>query len=216
MIKAVIFDMDGLMIDSERVTYECFIKVLKKYNLSITLDFYKKSLGTTIDVGKQIYMNEYGNDFPFDQILDEVHFIMNQEFETHGVPLKPGLKELLQFLKDNQYKAIVATSSQRQRVNHILSLSNLTSYFDDSICGDEVKNGKPNPEIFLKACQKLNVLPSEVLVLEDSEAGIKAAYDGHIQVICIPDLKHPSNPYDTMPSHIFNTLHDVISFLKKQ
>ena len=93
------------------------------------------------------------------------------------------------YLKDNNYKTIVATSSNRDRVDKILAQAKITEFFDDSICGDEVTKGKPNPEVFLKSCQKLGVNVDEAIVLEDSEAGIQASYDANIKVICIPDMK---------------------------
>ena len=99
-------------------------------------------------------------------------------------------KQLIRnYLKDNNYKTIVATSSNRDRVDKILAQAKITEFFDDSICGDEVTKGKPNPEVFLKPCQKLGVNVDEAIVLEDSEAGIQASYDANIKVICIPDMK---------------------------
>ena len=88
-------------------------------------------------------------------------------------------------------------------------------YFDDSICGDEVANGKPNPEVFLKACQKLDVKPHEAIVLEDSEAGIQAACSAKIPVICIPDMKYPEDKYVSMTTQIYNSLDQVITYLDK-
>ena len=92
----------------------------------------------------------------------------------------------------------------------------MTQYFDDSICGDEVTHGKPNPEIFLTACHKIGVQPEEAVVLEDSEAGIQAAYDGHIDVICVPDMKYPEEKYVQMITKIVKSLDDVIDYLEVQ
>ena len=141
--------------------------------------------------------------------------MLAETFQTKGVPLKPGLIELLTYLKENNYKTIVATSSNRARVDKILAGAQIAQYFDDSICGDEVTKGKPNPEIFLKACEKLGVEPSEALVLEDSEAGIQAAYSGNIKVICVIDMKVPDDNYKEMTARIVETLHDVIDYVKE-
>lgn len=214
MIKAVIFDMDGLMINSERVTYECYAKVLTKMGLSMSEDFYKTLLGKTLPSAYQLMFDEYGNDFPMDETLEEVHQCMDNIFNKDGVPLKTGLIELLTYLKENNYKTIVATSSTRQRVEYLLGMADVLKYYDDSICGDEVTNGKPNPEVFLKACEKLGVNPSEAIVLEDSEAGIQAAYSAQIPVICIPDMKYPEPQFAKMTTEIFDSLHDVIDYLK--
>ena len=169
MIKAIIFDMDGLMIDSERVTFECYQERLKDMNLTMDEEFYKTLLGKPIKGIYQRFYDVYGNDFPIQNVIQDVHQLMAERFETEGVPVKKGLVELLHYLKDNNYKTIVATSSNRDRVDKILSQAKITEFFDDSICGDEVTKGKPNPEVFLKSCQKLGVNVDEAIVLEDSE-----------------------------------------------
>lgn len=213
MINAIIFDMDGLMLDSERATFEEYGNVLKDMNLTITEDFYKTLLGKTIKVAYELFYKEYGDDFPVDDVIKKVHIRLADRFETKGVPIKKGLIELLDYLKENNYKTIVATSSSRARVDKILELAHLTHYFDDSICGDEVTNGKPNPEVFLKACEKLEVKCNEAIVLEDSEAGIQAAYNANIKVICIVDMKYPDKIYENMTFKILESLDQVIGLL---
>lgn len=214
MIKAIIFDMDGLMIDSERVTFECYQEILKGMNLTMDEEFYKTLLGKPLKGIYQRFYDVYGNDFPIEDVIKDVHALMAQRFETEGVPVKTGLKSLLEYLKANNYKTIVATSSNRDRVDTILAQAQITDYFDDSICGDEVTKGKPNPEVFLKSCQKLDVNVDEAIVLEDSEAGIQASYDAGIKVICIPDMKYPEKQYEEKTFKIFKDLNDVTNYLK--
>lgn len=213
MKKAVIFDMDGLMIDSERVTYNEYVKKLEQLgHFDFTEELYKNCLGKNKQGICQVFIDHYGDDFPMDEVWDDVHVWIDESLRAY-VPKKKGLEELLKYLKDNQYKTIVATSSGRARVDEILKNANLTEYFDDSICGDEVTHGKPHPEIFLTACQKLGVPPQEALVLEDSEAGIVAAYDGHIDVICVPDMKYPEPQFVEKVTKIVDSLEDVIGYL---
>ena len=214
MIKAIIFDMDGLMIDSERVTFECYQEILKGMNLTMDEEFYKTLLGKPLKGIYQRFYDVYGNDFPIEDVIKDVHALMAKRFETEGVPIKTGLKSLLEYLKENNYKAIVATSSNRDRVDTILSQAQITDYFDDSICGDEVTKGKPNPEVFLKSCQKLDVNVDEAIVLEDSEAGIQASYDAGIKVICIPDMKYPEKQYEEKTFKILKDLTEVTAYLK--
>lgn len=214
MIKAIIFDMDGLMIDSERVTFECYQERLKDMNLTMDEEFYKTLLGKLIKGIYQRFYDVYGNDFPIENVIQDVHQLMAERFETEGVPVKKGLVELLHYLKDNNYKTIVATSSNRDRVDKILSQAKITEFFDDSICGDEVTKGKPNPEVFLKSCQKLGVNVDEAIVLEDSEAGIQASYDANIKVICIPDMKYPEKQYEEKTFKILKDLTEVTVYLK--
>lgn len=214
MIKAIIFDMDGLMIDSERVTFECYQERLKDMNLTMDEEFYKTLLGKPIKGIYQRFYDVYGNDFPIESVIQDVHQLMAERFETEGVPVKKGLVELLHYLKDNNYKTIVATSSNRDRVDKILAQAKITEFFDDSICGDEVTKGKPNPEVFLKSCQKLGVNVDEAIVLEDSEAGIQASYDANIKVICIPDMKYPKKQYEEKTFKILKDLTEVTAYLK--
>lgn len=213
MIKAVIFDMDGLMIDSERITFEGYQNVLAKDGLEMTLEAYRTLLGKPVKAVYDLFAVDYGEDYDVAGTIKAVHQYMADLFENEGVPLKAGLLELLRYLKENNYKTIVATSSQRYRVDHILELTGLTDYFDDSICGDEVTKGKPNPEVFLKSCQKLDVKPSEAIVLEDSESGINAAYSANIKVICIPDMKYPEEKYAAMTYKIMDNLLQVKDLL---
>ena len=214
MIKAIIFDMDGLMIDSERVTFECYQEILKGMNLTMDEEFYKTLLGKPLKGIYQRFYDVYGNNFPIEDVIKDVHALMAKRFETEGVPIKTGLKSLLEYLKENNYKTIVATSSNRDRVDTILSQAKITDYFDDSICGDEVTKGKPNPEVFLKSCQKLGVNVDEAIVLEDSEAGIQASYDAGIKVICIPDMKYPEKQYKEKTFKILKDLNGVTEYLK--
>ena len=209
MIKAIIFDMDGLMIDSERVTFECYQERLKDMNLTMDEEFYKTLLGKPIKGIYQRFYDVYGNDFPIENVIQDVHQLMAERFETEGVPV-----ELLHYLKDNNYKTIFATSSNRDRVYKILAQAKITEFFDDSICGDEVTKGKPNPEVFLKSCQKLGVNVDEAIVLEDSEAGIQASYDANIKVICIPDMKYPEKQYEEKTFKILKDLTEVTAYLK--
>lgn len=214
MKKAIIFDMDGLMIDSERVTYNEYVKKLHMLGHDdFTEELYKHCLGKNKAGICKVFTDYYGEDFPMTEVWDDVHVWIDETLRKH-VPKKEGLDKLLKYLKDNGYKTIVATSSARSRVDEILKNAGIEDFFDDSICGDEVKHGKPDPEIFLTACQKLGVTPSEALVLEDSEAGILAAYNGRIDVICVPDMKYPEPDYASKVTKIVDSLEDIIEYLK--
>jgi HAD superfamily hydrolase (TIGR01509 family) len=214
MKKAVIFDMDGLMIDSERVTYNEYVKKLHMLGHDdFTEDVYINCLGKNKQGICQVFFDHYGDDFPMVEVWDDVHVWIDESLRQY-VPKKKGLDNLLKYLKDNNYKTIVATSSSRNRVDEILKNAGITKYFDDSICGDEVTHGKPNPEIFLTACEKLGVSVDEAVVLEDSEAGILAGYSGNIDVICVPDMKYPLEEFASKTSAIVDSLDDVIPWLE--
>lgn len=214
MVKGVVFDMDGLMIDSETVTYQMFVK---KLNLLGYNDFneedYKNVLGKNKKGICQVFIDKYGDSFPIKEFWDDTHVWIDESLRNH-VPLKKGLITLLEYLKEQHYKTVVATSSERARVDEILNNAHITQYFDDIVCGDEVTKGKPDPETFLTACQKIDILPQDALVLEDSEPGILAAYQGGIDVICIPDKKYPDEQFACRTTKIVDSLLDVIDYLK--
>ena len=106
MIKAVIFDMDGLMIDSERVTFECYQEIIKPMNLTMDEAFYKTLLGKPIKGIYERFYDTYGKDFPIESVIKDVHALMAKRFETEGVPIKKGLLVLLNYLKENGYKIL--------------------------------------------------------------------------------------------------------------
>jgi len=214
--KAVIFDMDGLMIDSERATFECYKKILAETNRTMSIDFYKSFLGRHRDVCGKILQEEYGEGNDIMEMPKQVHIMLDKVFKEEGVPLKQGLIEILTYLKQNRYKTIVATSSDRERVDTILEQSRLTGYFDGSVCGDEVAKSKPNPEIFLKACDKAGCKPCEAYVLEDSEMGIEAAFAAGIDCIAVPDMKYPEDEYAKKSRWIVGSLHEAMEIIKNE
>lgn len=204
--KAVIFDMDGLMIDSERVTWEGYQKECSLRGYEMTLDFYMQLLGHPMAPVRKMMREHFGESFPMEEIIHSVHHNMDLQFSTEGVPVKPGLMEILNYTKEHGYRTMVATSSDRDRVERILKYAKIEEYFNDIICGNEVSRGKPDPDIFLKGCNKLAVEPEEAYVIEDSEMGILAAFRAGIDVICVPDMKEPQEKYRQMTLCIVPTL----------
>lgn len=216
MIKAIIFDMDGLMIDSERCTYEAYVKECAKYGYKMDLAYYKSLIGYNMGIIRTRLVSHFGKDFPLETVIQNVFNDLKERFETEGVPLKKGLLGLLEYAKCKGYKIVAATSSDRNRVDHILKLADIAAYFDASVCGNEIKNSKPNPEIFLTACEKIAVKPEDTLVLEDSEWGILAAFNAGIRCICIPDMKRPQKQFSEKTVAVLESLEQVIPFLDKE
>lgn len=216
MIKAVIFDMDGLLIDSEMISYKCYRDFLKDYGYTFTLDDYIKDFpGKQLITSLNFIKDHYHLEYDIEKAIDVFHEYENEYIKNEGVDLKPGAKELLKYLKEHHFKTIIATSSREKRAQSLLEKHQVMQYMDDIVYGFEVKHGKPAPDIFLKACEKLNVLPEEALVLEDSEAGIDSAYQAHIPVICIPDLKNPDDLHHKRCTTLLKSLDEVIEYIEK-
>ena len=213
MIEAVIFDMDGLMIDTELVNYYAFAGYLGTLGVELTKeDYCVLFTGKPVDSGFNSAKEKFHVEFDIKDAID--YLISTNDQRSQNVPLKPGLIELLDYLKANNYKLAIATSSGLDRVYKLFESYNVLSYFDEIVCGPDVKRGKPAPDIFLKACEKLGVNTSEALVLEDSEAGIEAAYNAKVKVICVPDMKVPDKKHYDMLERQLDSLNDVINYLK--
>ena len=157
-IKAIIFDMDGVLIDTERISFNSFKKVFKEYNYRIDEMFYLEIIGHNVKSIKEIMINKYGNDFPFDEIYEKKVKISIDTIKRDGIIVKKGVKELVEYLKVNNYKIAVATSTRKQRAYEHLKEIEVLDKTDYVICGDQVMNSKPDPEIFLKAAEGLGVL----------------------------------------------------------
>lgn len=215
MIKTVIFDLDGVVIDSEPIAYSILQELAGAYGHSIPLkDYTTKYLGRTVAKGMETMISTFKLPISSDELFKK--YFKKEKIKTEeGIPLKPGARELLTFLKNNGYKTIVASSSTRERAEKILADNDVLKYFDDLIFGYEVSRGKPYPDIFLKACEKLGVKETEAIVLEDSEAGIDAAFSAEIPVICIPDMKVPDKEHLQKTAFVMNSLFDVIEYIKK-
>ncbi len=209
MIKAVLFDLDGLLIDSEIVAYNTIERIANSYGKSVSnSDYTSNYLGRTVAKSME-YMAESLNLPTTHQELHEKYLIEEEKNTQAGIPLKPYAEQILKNLKEQGIKTIVASSSSRERAKILLEKNGVLKYFDDLIFGYEVQRGKPYPDIFLKACDKLEVEPCEAVVLEDSEAGIDAAFSAKIPVICIPDMKHPDPEHAKKCLKIVKTLKEA-------
>lgn len=216
MVKAIIFDFDGLLVDTEIVSYKIYKELLQEYGYAYTKEEYAQNFsGKTEIKNVENLIETYRLPWTLEDGLKNV-LEVETRFLSQGVDLKHGVKELLQFLKENEYKIGLATSSTKDRALNILRQHGIIDYFNIFVFGNEVEKGKPNPDIFLKACEKLHENPKNCLVLEDSEAGIEASYSANIPVICIPDMKKPAMQYLDKTVAVYETLDKVIDFLQKE
>ena len=190
--KCVIFDMDGLIFDSERAHMETKRAVMKGYGYELSEATYIRTLGLSRQDTGVLMRSVYGPDFPYEEVAHEARKRLNAIAARDSLPVKPGIPELLEQLHEDGIPACVASSSPRPTVDIYLQSSGLEKYFDFVISGDDITHSKPDPETFLCCCRHFGVQPEEALVLEDSENGILAAVNGKIPVLCIPDMKQPS------------------------
>ncbi|MFR5266915.1 HAD family hydrolase [Clostridium sp.] len=190
-INAVIFDMDGVIFDTESLYLKHWCSIFSKYGYEMTKENYLLVMGRGRKVVKEKFLSIYGENLPIDNMYKEKDYELSKYIEENEVPIKEGAYELLEFLKVNGYKVALATSAKRGRAMKHLKDSRFENYFDVIITGEDIEKTKPNPEIFLKALERLNIEPKKAIVIEDSIAGIKAAKNAGIFAIHVPDLKEP-------------------------
>lgn len=214
-IKAVLFDMDGVIFDTESVYLDAWTKVFNKHGYKLTKEVYMSVMGRGRQNVIKRFLSEYGQDLPIAEMYKEKDEIVAEAIEKGQVSIKVGAKEILNFLKERGYKLALATSAKRERAAKQLKMANLEEAFDAIVCGDEVINSKPDPEVFLKAAEKLSMHPNNCIVIEDSPAGVKSAYNAKMMCIHVEDLKKADEEMLNYCYKSFKNLLDIKEYLSK-
>lgn len=212
--KAVVFDMDGIIFDSERLVIECWKETADKYGIVNIERACEACLGVNATETREIFKRFYGQDFPYDEYKKEMSELFHGRYDGGRLPTKVGVKELIEYLKTQGIKVGLASSTRKAVVVQELTDAGLIEYFDVVVGGDMVRKSKPDPEIFLKACEELKVVPQEAFAIEDSYNGIRAAAAGKLRPLMVPDLMPPTEEMQELAECIFETLLDVKSFLE--
>ena len=208
--------MDGLMLDTEKLLVKFWRQAAAEYGYEMTFEHVLgiRSLSRKYSVPKLKAI--FGEQFEFEQIRSRRIELMNSYIDENGFEIKKGLFELLDYLRDNGYKIAVATATDRIRAGIYLERAGAIDYFDEIICGDMVKNGKPEPDIYLTAVEKLGLGPNECAAFEDSPNGIISAYRAGCRVIMIPDLSQPDDEIKPMLSAVYESLDKAVDFFEKE
>ncbi len=216
-LELVIFDMDGLMIDTESICIKAWEKTMGNFNIKVEKDFFQDVIGSSANALRIKMDKVLKNKFDFMEVLNYQRRSAAEIVDNEGIKRKKGIIELLDYLEENNIKKAVATSSFREKVEKYLKLTELTGKFDYIICGDEVGEPKPAPDLYTKAHGYFNIDESNLMILEDSLNGLNSARAAGIRKrIYIPDLVVLSeNQEKELVYKKFENLLEVRNFLEK-
>jgi len=206
--SAVIFDMDGLLFDTEALWQEALLSAAAEAGHAIPAEVFNKSIGVRRSQCRALFLSHFGEDFRFDDFHADWrrHYWLIAESK---LPLKPGVPELLDCLDQRRLPRAIATSSSRTTVEHHLTSHSMMDRFDAIICRGDYENGKPAPDPFLKAAERLRVEPRLCLALEDSHIGVRSASAAGMMTAMVPDLLEPTQDICTLCVLVARDLHEV-------
>jgi HAD superfamily hydrolase (TIGR01509 family) len=216
VIRAVIFDMDGLLLDTEPLYRAAWERASAEFGYRLTHELYSRLAGRNRADAERMLAAEFGPQFPMEQFKTIVRTHEEEEFSKGPIPTKPGVNELLGVLDARQIPRAVATSSEKARAEKWLSGAGILTRFGALATGDQVARGKPAPDIFLLAAKRLAVQSSDCLVLEDAEPGVRAARAARMSVYVVPDVIPPSREGAKLATKIFRSLCEVAEDLERE
>lgn len=216
MIKALLFDMDGLLLDSERVVQESWNAAGEALGYGKVGEHIYNTLGMNAAGRKEYFNNVFGTGFPYEEFQKLSRKAFFNVADQEGIPLKPGAKELIFYAKQMGYKVGLVTSSRKEYAVDVLKKAGIFSYFDGCIFGDMVSKSKPDPEIYEKGCKMLGEEPEWCVAFEDAPAGVMAASAAGIDVIMVPDLVQPDDAIRMRTWKVLDSLDEAIGLLRME
>ncbi len=214
-MKAIIFDMDGVLFDTEKLCRDNWIMLAREQGITDMEEVFMQCVGRNTNDTRTLLLNHYGQDFPYDSFRKRASNWFWNTVAKDGVPIKPGVYELLEYLKQAGYGIGLASSSRKESVISHLTSTGLLEFFSVIVTGDMVEHSKPQPDIYLLACDRMHVVPQEAYAIEDSFNGIRAAYAAGMKPIMVPDLIAPDDEMEKISFCICESLLEVRDFLSQ-
>ncbi|MCR5032203.1 MAG: HAD family phosphatase [Lachnospiraceae bacterium] len=211
--EAVVFDMDGVIFDSERCVLECWKEIAAKHGISEIEKHFKDCIGTNAAKTLEIMTKAYGPSFSYESFAAEASGLFHNRYDNGNLPLKEGVFELMEDLKTKGKKIALATSTRRQTVLYQLEQAGVLDYFGEIVTGDMVKKSKPDPEIYLLACDSIGVKPADAYAIEDSYNGVRSASGGGLRTIMVPDLLPANEEMKKLAEVVLINLKEVAEYL---
>lgn len=208
----IIFDMDGLLIDSERIAYEQFIATADEFGIEVSHEAYLECIGANARRVDEILRAVVAGLVDFAEFKAKWRKRYKFRIGNHPIPVKDGVNELLRHIKANGQFTVVATSTETPQAELKLGNAGLLGQFDAIVGGEQVVRGKPAPDIFLKAAELFQATPARCLVLEDSINGVNAAIAAGMRVVQVPDLVDPAPDSERKGVIVLDSLREVASY----
>lgn len=212
-LQGVVFDVDGILFDTERLSRSVWEEVSREFDCPQAAEHYLEFIGRSRRDDMAHILQLFGPEFPVEAFFQACSQRTQARIEAEGVPLKPGVLDILSFLTQSRLPIALATSTYLERTSRRLELTGLGSFFQTVVTGDQVKRGKPDPEIYQTACRHLGIDPSHALAIEDSANGIRSAHGAGMQVVMIPDLISPTPELEQLLFRRFASLLELRDFL---
>ena len=216
MIKAVIFDQDGLMFDTERISGIAWHQAEKEWGIHLEESFLKTIRGMNHQDARIRFEEVFGDSVDFMAFRGKKQEIFEALLEKDGIPVKPGLYELLEYLEAQKIPAALASASRMEYTERNLEKTGIRRYFCHLVTGDMVSHAKPNTEIFGKAAELLGEKPEDCLVLEDSLNGVEAGLRGGFVTVMVPDLTQPEEELKKRVYRVCSSLLEVKEMLEAE
>ena len=207
--KLVIFDMDGTMLDTEPVSLQGMIYAAEAKGKTMPLDFFHQFMGRNVAHARWLIQQRFGDEVDYDELAALHQSYIDEYIEKNGIPLKKGLFALFDRLESLNIKKCVATSTVKSLATSKLTRAGIIHRFEAIVCGDDVADSKPNPEIFLRAAALCKTAPAESLVIEDSMAGAEGAFNAGIPYIVVPCIAPLSDEVRQRAFAVCEDLHEV-------
>ncbi|OIF67055.1 bifunctional mannitol-1-phosphate dehydrogenase/phosphatase [Acinetobacter baumannii] len=213
-VHGAIFDMDGTMFDTERLRFQILQQASQELiGQEFSHEYLMQCLGLSATTAEKLAQRLYGVDVPYKEIRKRADEMELEHIRKHGVPIKKGLVQVLERLRKSGLRMAVATSSRRAIAEEYLINTNVYKFFDVITCGDEVEQGKPHPEIFLKAASQLHLDANQCLMFEDSENGLTSAHTSKGLTILLKDIKEPNDEMLEKAHFYYDQMYDFLTDL---